>query len=196
MATTLAESAKSVADQQLTVQQNILNAANNQVDLLEQIAGAGTSVNANDKLVAAIKAGYTGLTTDQIDAIFESAGVTVTPVNGARTAALNSNSATNTQLNDVFHAPGVPGLATGGSIGMGGGKPGVDSVPILTRPGEYVMRAKAVSALGVLTLNYMNMTGRMPSNDNGSSDLSGWIDRLTAVVYAGQKLMTDHLKGI
>ena len=197
MATTLAESAKSVADQQLTVQQNILNAANAQTNLLEQIAGKGSGGNANDKLVAAIKAGYTGLTTDQIDAIYESAGVTVAAGNGRRSAALNANSGENTQLNDVFHARGVPGFATGGSIGMGGGKPGVDSVPILTMPGEYVMRAKAVAALGVPTLNYMNSSGRLPSNDNrSSSDMAVRLDRLTEVVYAGQRIMNDHMDGI
>ena len=199
MATELAESAKSVADQQLTVQQNILNAANNQISLLEQIAGVGTSGNANDKLVAAIKAGYTGLCTDQLNAIFESAGLTVTPGTGARSAALNqtANSGINTQLNDVFHALGVPGFATGGAIGSGmGGKPGVDSVPILTMPGKFVMRAKAVAALGAPTLNYMNSTGRLPANDNrGTSDMSDRIDRLTNVVYAGHKMMTEHLAG-
>ena len=163
LATSLAQSAKSVADQQLGVQQRILDAASSQVNLLEQLAGKDTGGNANDKLVAAIKAGYTGLTTAQIDAIFQSAGVTVTPGSGARTKTSNADSGENTQLNDVFHALGVPGFATGGAIGMGGGKPHVDSEPILTMPGEYVMRAKAVAALGTPTLNYMNSTGRVPS---------------------------------
>ena len=201
LALNYASAAKSVADQQLTVQQSILNAANAQTGLLTTMASAGTSGNANDKLVAAIKAGYTGLTNDQINAIFDSAGLTVAPGNGARTNALNTPADTgiNASLNSVFHDLGVPGFANGGLIGAGGGgQPGVDSVPLIGMPDEFIMRAKAVSAIGAPTLNYMNATGRLPSNDNGQSlaSLRADVQRLTDVVYAGFNDNGEKLAGI
>lgn len=80
---------------------------------------------------------------DQINAIFDSAGLTAARGGGARTNALNqtANAGINTSLNNVFHALGVPGFATGGVVG-GNGNPGVDSVPLIAMPDEFIMRGQ------------------------------------------------------
>lgn len=199
VAADLAQSAKSVADRQLEIQQKLLEQAGVQTGLLAQLAGGGTG-NANDKLVRARAGGYTGLGDDQIKDIFASAGVSVAPGGGRVTAFLNdaANAAINANLNRVFRSLGVPGFANGGYLASG--RPGLDTNLARLTVGEGVLNTRAMQAIGVPTLNYVNATGRMPGNDNGSSAeiaaLRDEVRRLTAVVAASGSQTVEILAGI
>ncbi len=61
----------------------------------------------------------------------------------------------------------LPGFATGGLIS--GGVKGVDSVPIMAMPDEFMMRASAVRNIGADTMAHINQTGQLPANDIGSA---------------------------
>jgi hypothetical protein len=65
-------------------------------------------------------------------------------------------------------------------------------------PGEFIMRAKAVSAVGAPSLNYMSATGRLPSNDISGdiASLPADVQQLTSVVNAGFSDNNGHLGAI
>ncbi|MFW1869225.1 tape measure protein [Acinetobacter sp. ULE_I024] len=55
------------------------------------------------------------------------------------------------------------GFATGGHI-TGKGTGTSDDIPIMASNGEFMMKASAVSKLGLSALNYMNLTGEIPDH--------------------------------
>ena len=57
--------------------------------------------------------------------------------------------------------PDTSGFATGGHI-TGKGTGTSDEIPIWASNGEFMMKASAVSKLGLANLNYMNATGELP----------------------------------
>ncbi|MFW1969372.1 tape measure protein [Acinetobacter guillouiae] len=57
------------------------------------------------------------------------------------------------------------GFATGGHI-TGKGTGTSDDIPIMASNGEFMMKASAVSKLGLSALNYMNLTGQIPEHSN------------------------------
>ncbi|MBJ8450339.1 tape measure protein [Acinetobacter bereziniae] len=57
------------------------------------------------------------------------------------------------------------GFATGGHI-TGKGTGTSDDIPIMASNGEFMMKASAVSKLGLSALNYMNITGEIPDHSN------------------------------
>ncbi|MCG2574230.1 hypothetical protein LVY74_11780 [Acinetobacter sp. ME22] len=57
--------------------------------------------------------------------------------------------------------PNASGYATGGHI-TGKGTGTSDEIPIWASNGEFMMKATAVSKLGLANLNYMNATGELP----------------------------------
>lgn len=71
------------------------------------------------------------------------------------------------------------GFATGGHI-TGKGTGTSDDIPIMASNGEFMMKASAVSKLGLSALNYMNLTGEIPdhskymsmNSSSAQSDLS------------------------
>jgi hypothetical protein len=54
------------------------------------------------------------------------------------------------------------GMATGGRVT--GGTPGIDSVPALLMPGEYVVKKSAVDMIGPSALEELNRSGRLSSS--------------------------------
>jgi hypothetical protein len=58
----------------------------------------------------------------------------------------------------------VPGFARGGYVG---GLGNTDRIPLLAKPGEYMLREEVVQSVGVANLNSLNATGRMASGPQG-----------------------------
>jgi tape measure domain-containing protein len=82
----------------------------------------------------------------------------------------------------------LAGYASGGRIT--GGVAGVDSVPVMTMPDEFVIRSASARRIGFDALEQMNRTGTLPGAGSGGSDLSplvGAIGQTTdAVMAAGE----------
>ncbi|WP_426960277.1 hypothetical protein [Muricoccus radiodurans] len=194
LAESLADAAQTVAERQLGIQERLLAQSEAQTNLLAALGGGATGGNANDRLVSALMIGSYKMVNAQIDAIFASAGVTVAPGGGRRTAFLNDSA--NAKLNGIFKAFGVPGFANGGLIT--GGISGMDSVPTLHMPGESTIRTPSVQSLGLPALQQMNATGRLPANDNGAeiTALRREVQTLTRVVAASGQMQAEALAGI
>lgn len=195
----LAEGTKTSAERQLSVQQSILKEAQSTNQLLAQYLGISTG-NANDKLVAALQGGYTGLSGQQIDSIFGSAGVTVTPGQGRRTAFLNEagNAAINDRLNAVFRALGVPGFATGGIVRGAGG---IDTNLARLTSGEGVLNVQAMRRIGERNFHYLNETGRLPNHDGQAmlAKMDAMIARLEGLMNvsaAGHTQTVETMEGV
>jgi TP901 family phage tail tape measure protein len=98
----------------------------------------------------------------------------------------------------------APGSATGGHI-KGPGTGTSDSIPAMLSNGEYVIRANAVKAIGVDTLNKLNQADRNGFKNGGYNgyanggavnpfvDPMGWIQGLVGGVYAGGGNPSNYL---
>ena len=81
----------------------------------------------------------------------------------------------------------IQGFATGGPI-RGKGTGTSDDIPIYASNGEYMLKASAVSKLGLANLDYMNATGNLPGNSLGGGSTPKLENpRMTAMPkYVGQ----------
>lgn len=207
-ATDLAENTQTIAQQQLQVQQQLAFTSQQQLQILQQMANGGGLANIQEKYFSGdfttagkgdyastdnanrmlIRARDKGIVTDeQITAMQRAAGFYGTPGAGRAYQFFEDNATANAILTAAVKAAGLDGYASGGLIT--GGVRGRDSVPIMTMPGEYVLRSRAVQALGVGTVAHMNATGSMPSNDNSNAALDQRIAELSQTMEAYMRLM-------
>ena len=173
MAEDLARATKSVADRQLEIQKRILDEASQQTDLLAEMLGGGICKgNANDKIYSLVQSGQ--LSTESAHAIIRAAGYTGTIGGGKVQAAFDADPAMNQRAWALLKAAGFAsgGMVTGGITGM-------DSVPAMLSPGEVVMRARAVQAIGAGTLLDANRTGRIANDNKVVEQLLGRLINVT-----------------
>ena len=173
MAEDLARATKSVADRQLEIQKRILDETSQQTDLLAEMLGGGSGKgNANDKIYSLVQSGQ--LSTESAHAIIRAAGYTG-PIGGGKVqAAFDADPAMNQRAWALLKAAGFAsgGMVTGGVMGM-------DSVPAMLSPGEVVMRARAVQAIGAGTLLDANRTGRIANDNKVIEQLLGRLINVT-----------------
>lgn len=182
-----ASAAQTVAQRQLTVQEQIANAAQEQIALLRQMANGGGLAGMNDNyfsgdytnardsamgssdpfstLSRARDAG--AISSAQMEALTRSAGFYGTAGAGRAYQFFQDNTSAASQLARLLQQAGLQGYANGGLIT--GGVPGKDSVPIMAMGEEFMMRRSAVRSIGVPALEHMNRTGQLPASesDNG-----------------------------
>jgi len=197
----LAQSAQSVAQRQLTIQEQIAASAQTQIELLSQIANGGGLANTNDQyfsgsfsgteenaqsiLTRARLAGE--ITAAQQTALTRSAGFYGTTGEGRANEFFANNSAANNLLMQLIREAGLDGFASGGLIT--GGVSGKDSVPVAAMPGEFVLRQSAVRSIGLDNVRQMNTSGRNIDNKE-MANLREDIANLTNVVaMMGEKLI-------
>lgn len=73
------------------------------------------------------------------------------------------------------------------------------SAPLLGMADEFMVRAKAVSSIGIPTLNSINATGRFPASDSGGASIAqigAKLDRLIDVVYSSGTIQAGHLASV
>ena len=159
MAEDLARATKSVADRQLEIQKRLLDEAGKQTGLLSILAGGSSSAgNANDKIFSLVQSGK--LSTESAHAIIRSAGFYGNYRGRQRAARFRCGPGDeSTRLGAIK----VGGLCLGGYGHRR--RHGDGFVPAMLSPGEVVMRARAVQAIGAGTLLDANRTGRI-ANDN------------------------------
>lgn len=86
------------------------------------------------------------------------------------------------------------GFATGGHI-TGKGTGTSDDIPIMASNGEFMMKASAVSKLGISALNYMNLTGEIPFHSEYLSMKSQYLGSTQPDLNA-QKFKDGGLVGV
>lgn len=213
----LATAAKAVADRQVDVQTRLLTEAQKQSDLLSQLVnkaanptglngladaitapGISSGVNAGGKSQGDLLFGG-ALTRGQFDVIRrQSTGYTGSFGNGGFEAFVKANPAAAQAFNNAMKALGIPGFAAGGIVT--GGIAGKDSVTAMLMPGEAVIRARAVQALGPGAIASIN-AGRLPANDNAGLErrldhLTNVVEALVRVTAASGDKSLDLLKGV
>lgn len=213
-ATGLAESTKTIAEQQLSVQMQLVELAKKQIEILSLQASQGGLANIQEKyfsgnfteagkadtgssngnriLVRAAEKGI--ISTEQRDAMQRAAGFYGTVGEGRAYQFFADNPTANAILMQAIQAAGLSGYASGGYIS--GGVRGKDSVPIMTMPGEYVLRSRAVQSLGIGNVAHMNATGSMPSNDNRDAALSARVDELTQAMEGYMRMMAQAMQAL
>lgn len=198
LAESLAQAAQDTADRQLAIQQQLLDQADTQTALLQQIAaslGASGGAGAFDKLWNALKNG--DVSTSAYGAIIQASGYTGGFGNKAP-AGFFSDPANSLKLATLARAAGIPGFATGGLVT--GGLRGMDSVPAMLSPDEFVVRARAARAIGTSALHQMNQTGSVPANDNGAAleirALRQDVNRLIQAVVASGTMTAAQLQEV
>lgn len=193
---------RSAAQRQIDIQMQIASSAQKQVDLLQKMATLGgigadqrfitgsftgqtfSPTNPHSILIRAVRAGAIDEST--ATSLARAAGFYGRPGEGRAAAFFSENSTAAEALLRALQSGGLAGYAAGGTIT--GGVPNRDSVPILAMPGEYVIRASSARSVGTQTLNHVNQTGQLPSNDNGA--VVGAIEKQTALLARmGDKLI-------
>ncbi|EKE78427.1 hypothetical protein [Oceanibaculum indicum] len=128
------------------------------------------------------KAGGDGISKEQRDAALSAILAELAPEDRATVGGMldiDNWSATDNPFKNLA------GYASGGRIT--GGIAGVDSVPVMTMPDEFVIRSASARRIGFDALEQMNRTGTLPGTGNGGSDLSplvGAIGQTTDAVMA------------
>ena len=127
--------------------------------MTDVLGGGSGKGNANDKIYSLVQSGQ--LSTESAHAIIRAAGYTGSIGGGKVQAAFDADLAMNQRAWALLKAAGFAsgGMVTGGITGM-------DSVPAMLSPGEVVMRARAVQAIGANTLLAANQTGRLANDNN------------------------------
>jgi len=197
-------SLSSIADKfdvEANYQQSIADSALRQIELLEQIE-RNLSIPANDNSPFNLK---NNLPASEVLAIKNF----LIPDFQAKfgnfdTAVKSGNSAAGSLFNKYVEAAGgnIQKFASGGLVT--GGISGVDSVPALVAPKEFVLSAPAVNNIGVGNLNSLNSGGSISVDNSmvvsainsGSQNTAQGIAALTAVVAMLVDKVDDMQKDI